>query len=267
MKEVVLTPKGKPDVPLEAEVICPDEFAGKSEEEIAALEVYEGNTTVELGEYFDVEGNAGDSPEDTRIVIDGDVPWAKLIGYNMSAGEILVEGDVGRHAGAEMKGGKLIVEGDADDWLGREMKGGDITVHGNAGNYVGSTYRGEWRGMSGGRILVKGDAGDEIGEWMSDGKIIVEGNAGIMIGIHMQGGTIVVRGDVGVRPGAQMEGGTIVVCGRAEDVLPSFRYGGLEEDPVEEVTGTFHLFTGDYANGPKVEGKLYLNTALNEVPR
>ncbi|WP_456482449.1 formylmethanofuran dehydrogenase subunit C [Methanopyrus sp.] len=267
MKEVVLTPKDEPDVPLEAEVISPDELAGKSEDEIASLEVHEGNRTVELGEYFDVEGNAGDSPEETRIVIDGDAPWVKLVGYGMSAGEVVIEGDAGRHVGAEMKGGKLIVKGNANDWVGREMKGGEIVVYGDAGNYVGSTYRGEWRGMSGGRIVVHGDAGNEIGEWMSDGEIIIEGEAGDMIGIHMQGGTIIVKGNVGVRAGTQMEGGTVVVCGRAEDVLPSFRYEGIEEDPVDGVTGTFHRFTGDYVNGPKVEGKLYLNTALNEVPR
>ncbi len=266
MREVILTPKERPDVPLEAEVITPDEFAGRDPEEILELTVYEGNRERELGDFFDLEGRPGDSADETRIVIDGDVDHVKLIGHEMSGGEIIVEGDVGRHAGAQMEGGRLVVKGDADDWVGREMKGGEIIVKGDAGNYVGATYRGEWRGMSGGRIVVKGDAGDEIGEWMSDGEIVIEGDAGIMIGIHMQGGQIIVRGSCGVRPGAEMEAGTIVVQGRVEDILPTFKYQGTERDPVDGVSGEFHLFKGDYSNGPDVKGKLYVDAALNDVP-
>jgi len=267
VKEVILTPKERPDVPLEAEVITPDEFAGRDPEEILSLTVHEGNRERELGDFFDLEGRPGDSADQTRIIIDDDVDHVKLIGHRMTAGEIIIEGNAGRHTGAQMRGGRLVIHGHADDWLGREMRGGEILVEGNAGNYVGATYRGEWRGMSGGRIHVKGDAGHEIGEWMSDGRIIIEGNAGIMTGIHMQGGQILIQGDCGARPGAEMENGTIIVQGRAEDILPSFRYQGTETDPTDETPGEYHLFQGDYANGPDVKGKLYLNAALNDVPR
>ncbi len=264
MKVIILEPKEDFEVPIEAEVIKPDEFAGLSIDEIEALKVHEGNTERELGELFDVEGETADDPEDIEIRIAGDVPNVKYIGHAMTAGRIVIEGDTGMHTGAEMEGGEIIVQGNADSWVGREMKGGKLIVEGDAGDYVGSTYRGEWRGTKGGTIIVKGDAGNEIGEWMADGEIIIEGSVSRMAGIHMQGGRIIVKGDADLWAGAEMEGGEIIIMGRAEDVLPGFKYEGVTE--VDGVPGTYHMFVGDHACGLDVEGKLYLNSALNPRP-
>ena len=49
MNTVTLTPKAKPDLYLEVDNINPDRFAGKTNEEIAALHLYEGSTQHLLG--------------------------------------------------------------------------------------------------------------------------------------------------------------------------------------------------------------------------
>ena len=52
----VLTPKERPHVPLEAEVLSPDVVAGLSNSEIRGLSVYHGKRQLPLGEFF--EGGA-----------------------------------------------------------------------------------------------------------------------------------------------------------------------------------------------------------------
>jgi len=91
------------------------------------------------------------------------------IGYNLSKGKLIVEGNLGYSAGAKMTGGHMIVYGNADTSAGYEMKGGKITVSGNVTDNLGDT-------MYGGQILVQGDAGSFIGTYMDGGKIIVKGN-------------------------------------------------------------------------------------------
>ena len=55
-----------------------------------------------------------------------------FIGYGMTAGEIHVHGNAGRHLGGEMNGGLILVEGNAGDWVGGEMHAGLIRVAGSA---------------------------------------------------------------------------------------------------------------------------------------
>src|SRR5437660_5320930 len=94
---------GNTSIPVEAEAITPDNFAGKSVAEIAALPVQHGNAQAPLGEFFTVEGNA----EDREIVLEGDCSRVKLMGAAMTSGRITVHGDVGMHLGAEMTGGEI----------------------------------------------------------------------------------------------------------------------------------------------------------------
>ena len=82
-----------------------------------------------LAELFTVTGD----PADGRIDFEGDLAGVHFIGYGMTAGEIHVHGNAGRHLGGEMTGGRIVVEGNAGDWVGGEMHGGLIHVAGSAG--------------------------------------------------------------------------------------------------------------------------------------
>ncbi len=94
MEKITLTPNSEKYLVLEAEVITPDAFAGKTIEEIKALQVWEGNTAHPLGRFFEVSGTTAASAADQAIVINGSVPRVKYIGSKMTAGAILCKGDV-----------------------------------------------------------------------------------------------------------------------------------------------------------------------------
>src|SRR4051794_28194073 len=111
---------GSTTIPVEAECIAPDQLAGKTAAEVAALPVQHGNAPAALGDFFRVEGDAGDR----EVVIEGDCGRVKWIGAGMTGGRITVHGNVGMHLGSEMRGGEIRVHGQAGDWVGGEMRGG-----------------------------------------------------------------------------------------------------------------------------------------------
>ena len=251
-------------VPIEAQCITPDNFAGKSIDEIASLQVWEGNRKRALNELFIIEGKASAKPEKVSIQIFGDLGKVRRIGAGMSTGEIIVEGDAGMHLGEEMKGGSITVTSDADSWAGSMMTGGTIEIKGNAGDYVGAPYRGSTGGMRGGAIVVHGNAGNEAGCFMRGGLIKISGNVGEFAGIHMRNGTILVQGNSEGRAGAEMLGGKIIICGYVPSILPTFTIDGIRPRVKvngERVTGPFYRFIGDLADGG--DGKLYVSQTRN----
>ena len=158
-----------------------------------------------------------------NIQLEGDLSRVKLIGSGMSAGRIVIDGDVGMHVGTAMSGGEIVVEGNAGDWVGAEMTGGRLIIKGNAGHLVGSGYRGSPIGVQGGEIIVYGNAGNEVGGAMRRGLIAVGGNSGDFTGVNMLAGSIFVLGNMGWRPGAGMVRGSIISMQSAE-MLPTFSY-------------------------------------------
>lgn len=212
--------RGTTTIPVEAEAITPDNLAGKTPAEIAALSVQHGNAPAPLGEFFTIEGDAADR----QIVLEGDCSRVKWIGAGMTTGKITVHGNVGMHLGSEMKGGEIEVHGNASDWVGGEMRGGRIHVHGHAGHLVGAGYRGSRVGMRGGVILVHGHAGNEIGSAMRRGLIVIGGEAGDFAGVGLVAGSVFLFGPVGVRLGAEMKRGTIALFGPRPALLPTFRF-------------------------------------------
>src|ERR1700733_15263388 len=123
-------------IPVEAECITPNALAGKTTAQIADLPVQHGNAPARLGEFFRVEGDAGDQ----QIVIEGGCSRVKLVGTGMTSGSITIEGNIGMHVGAEMRGGMIDVKGNAADWAGAEMRDGTIRIRGDAGHLVGAGY-------------------------------------------------------------------------------------------------------------------------------
>ncbi|MHA2122710.1 MAG: formylmethanofuran dehydrogenase subunit C [Promethearchaeota archaeon] len=267
MPELKLKLKKKTDFPIEADVISPDIFAGKSPAEIKKMEVFHGNEAKTLGDFFDVSGKTGEIA-DTKIVIDGDVSNVKRIGEKMTGGEIVVNSSVGMHVGNNMTGGKILVNGNADDWAGAMLNGGELEITGDAGHYVGAAYRGFWKGMQNGTIKVHGRIGDEALTWVNGSKPAKRfptlrcGSAGSFLGIHSHGGTIIVEGDCDRCTGADLVRGTIVVKGKVSRRLPSFKkIGEVKEIELmngEKITGKFIEYSGDHSvekNHSKIDKK------------
>src|SRR5262249_16121829 len=113
---LLLKYKSSTTVPVEAECLTPDNLAGKTPAEVAALPVQHGNAPAPVGEFFTVEGDAGDK----HLLIEGDCGRVKWIGAGMASGRITVRGNVGMHLGSEMVGGEIEVFGQAGDWVGAE---------------------------------------------------------------------------------------------------------------------------------------------------
>jgi formylmethanofuran dehydrogenase subunit C len=215
---ITLTLKEPPAVPLEAEVVSPDTFAGLGPDAVGGLPVYLGKRRCRLDDFFAVEGPGGD-----EIEVRGDGGKVKWIGRGMTRGRVRVVGNAGMHLGAYMTGGTIEVTGNAGDWLGGEMAGGTIHVRGNAGGQVGAAYRGSPSGMAGGAILVEGSAGIEVGMRMKRGLIAVRGRVRDFAGLQMKGGTIVLMAGAEVRTGAWMTRGTIISLEPLR-LMPTFAY-------------------------------------------
>ena len=262
MGEVLLKPKGEIGIMVEAEVINPGIFTGKSEQEIEQLIVWQGPVQLPLSEFFDVDvvGSASARPEEMSIVIEGDVSRVKHIGHGMKAGVIEIHGSAGLHVGSEMIGGSIIVKGNAGSWAGMEMKGGLLHILRDAGDHVGCAYRGNWRGMSGGKIVIDGNARSQLGGGITGGEIVVEGNVENFCGIRQGGGTILVKGKAVRGVGAEMSAGTVAVCREIEQFTPGFVETGRENNPKlgdNSLVGNFAKFTGDNAISKNPKGILY----------
>jgi formylmethanofuran dehydrogenase subunit C len=251
MQTVTIKPKNDIKISVEAENISPDRFAGKSEKDIQSLEAYLGNQKTTLGDLFSIKVEGSGAAADTKIVMEGNFSRVKRIGEGMTAGLIMIKGNVDMHLGAKMSGGKITLSGNADSWAGREMKGGELIIEGDARYYLGAGYRGETCGMRGGKITVMGNALDFVGEHMCGGEIYVKGNAGIMAGISNNGGKIVIGGSTS-RPGSEMAKGTIIINGSVAEMMPVYKAEGTEA--VDGVT--YKKYTGDVIVGGK--GVLYI---------
>ncbi|MBY0522546.1 MAG: formylmethanofuran dehydrogenase subunit C [Gemmataceae bacterium] len=253
---ITLTLKDQPNVPLEAENLCPDVTASLTNDQVRALPVYLGKRKCRADDFFAIEGEASD-----ELTIRGDAARVKWIGRGMTRGRITIEGNAGMHLGAHMKGGAIEVTGNASDWAGAEMAGGFIRIHGNAGGQIGAAYRGSMSGMKDGTILIGGSAGLELGMRMKRGIIAVKGLVRDFAGLQMKGGTIFLLGGAEIRTGAWMVRGTIVTLSPIK-LLPTFSSACTYNPtflrlyakhlatlgislPCEPQRGTYQRYTGD----------------------
>jgi formylmethanofuran dehydrogenase subunit C len=259
---IILAPKRKFEVPIQAACITPETFKGKTPAEIAELPVTEGNQPLKLGDIFEIIQDNTPTPD---ITINGDASKVKRIGQSMASGEIVINGDVGMHTGEKMCGGKITVNGNAGNWTGSEMKGGTIEIHGDAGDYMAAAYRGSSAGMKGGLITVDGKVGSDVGTHLHGGVIKIRGGAGRFLGYHMSNGAILVDAQSDMRPGACMTGGKIVITGKIDEVLPSFTIDSVKPkvkiDDTTNVAGPFYVFLGDLAEHGT--GKIFVSKIAN----
>jgi len=259
---IILTPKRKFEVPVQAAYISPDVFKAKDIPEISNLPVTEGNRNLKLGNLFEIQE---DNLETPYITINGDASKVKRIGQAMKTGEILVNGDCGMHTGEKMAGGKITVNGSIGGWSGNDMKGGLIEVHGDAGDYLASPYRGTATGMKGGVIVVDGKVGSDVGCYLHGGVLKIAGGAGRFLGYHMSAGAILVDKECDTRAGACMTGGKIVITGNIQEVMPTFTIDSVKPkvkiDDTQTVAGPFYVFLGDLAEHGT--GKIFVSKANN----
>ena len=86
-------------LPIEAEAICPETMSKTID-----LSLFVGNEKKKITEVFDirVDGEAA-GPATTEIILVGDCSRVKRVGEYMTAGKIIIEGDIGIARGAEYK--------------------------------------------------------------------------------------------------------------------------------------------------------------------
>ena len=111
MNTVTVTLEKQPELYLEADLITPDQFAGKSVEEIGAIEISEGKIKYPLAAFAKIEGASGATAAETKIVLNGDWTRVKRIGQQMTAGEIVINSNTDMYTGGWVEGGENTVKG------------------------------------------------------------------------------------------------------------------------------------------------------------
>ena len=212
----------QPTLRIDARVLTPAALAGLDAPAIERLPIQQGRHTLALAEFFDVRAPAATSPSGDdntpRLVLQGDLSRVDHIGLATSAGELIIDGDVGHHLGTAQSGGHIEVRGNSGDLAGAERSGGSLTVHGNVADYAGASLPGSMDGMRGGVFIVRGRAGDRVGDRMRRGSLIVLGEVGDFAASRMVAGTLVVGGKLGAHPAWRMRRGTLICAGAAPEL-------------------------------------------------
>ncbi len=223
MKPLVLTLKHEPDQRLDLAPLVPHLLAGKSAQEIAAIELQTTREKRTAGDIFKIK------PGGVELIrFEGSSSRLDNIGLKLKAGEIAVEGDCGKSLGRGMSGGRIMAYGDCGPYAGSAMSGGRLEIAGDAGGFLCAPLEGEMEGMTGGLLIVRGSAGERAGDRLRRGTIVIEGSAGDYPGSRMIAGTLVVLGGCGSLPGYLMRRGTIVLA-NPPGLAPTFADCGVNE--------------------------------------
>jgi len=217
VRPLAFTSRTAPGQRLDLSPLTPDNLAGKTAAEIAAIELGTTRVRVTAGEVFRIR--EGDP---TAVLIEGGSARFDRVGMGMSTGAIRVEGEVGVQAGRLMSGGQLTIRGAAGPFAGSGMTGGTVVIQGDAGERLGGPLSGETVGMSGGVLHVHGDAGERAGDRLRRGVILIDGRAGAYVGSRMIAGTLAIGGEAGDLPGYLMGRGTILLGRGATLLSPTF---------------------------------------------
>lgn len=255
-------------LPVDGSPLKPETFRERSSGDAARVALRVGNATAELGDLFDLEGDAADE----SLIIEGELQHIHKLARGMTRGSLVVRGDVGHQAGAEMAGGLIHVHGSCGDWAGAERRGGMLRISGDAGHSLGAAYPGSRHGMREGVILVEGSVGNDAGLMMRRGLIAVGGSAGSGMGRGLIAGTIVACDRVGAAAGVGMKRGTLILTaeGAVGPISPTFAFAGRMRHPFLTIyakrlaewgfavpsavfSGLLDRYNGDLANGGQGE--------------
>ncbi|MEI6238870.1 MAG: formylmethanofuran dehydrogenase subunit C [Planctomycetia bacterium] len=203
--------------------VVPDRVAQLSADALGRLVVHADERPADLGTLFRIAGDAADG----RIECRGDFSRVHRLAAGMTRGEIVVTGNVGRHAGEGMAGGTLTIHGDAGDWLACEMTGGTVHVAGAAGDNAAAALPGSRHGMRGGLVTIAGNAGCLAGARMRRGILAIGGDCGPAAAFELRAGTVLVAGVVGPEAGHGMQRGSLVAAGPRFQPPVTFRHGAV----------------------------------------
>ncbi len=206
MSALTLTLKNAPEQRIDMAPLTPDNLAGKSMADIAAIELLSGNRRLRVDSLFDIAGDdAG------NLVINNANGKLDFIGRGMKQGSITVNGNAGSYLAFQMRKGEITLNGNADAFAASGMAGGLLKVNGNVGDFLAAAIPGDRKGMKGGTVIITGNAGDRAGDQMRRGIILIEGNVGAYCASRMLAGTIGVMGSVGDHIGYGMRRGTLLL--------------------------------------------------------
>jgi formylmethanofuran dehydrogenase subunit C len=203
--------------------VVPDRIVALTASDLGRLVVRADERLTELGTLFRITGTAADG----RIECRGDFSRVHGVGAGMAAGEIVVAGNAGRHAGEGMTGGTLTIQGDAGDWLACEMTGGTVHVAGSAGDNAAAALPGSRHGMRGGLVMIAGHVGCLAAARMRRGILAVGGDCGPAAAFELRAGTVLVAGAVGPDAGHGMQRGSLVAAGARFEPPATFCKGAV----------------------------------------
>ncbi|MDX2290178.1 MAG: formylmethanofuran dehydrogenase subunit C [Hyphomicrobiaceae bacterium] len=250
--------------------VCPAVVAGKTAREIAALPLGAAVNAPVLGDLFDVLAATRDA-----LVIEAGSDRLDFVGAGLISGtRLIIDGDVGAHAGSGLAGGHLDIRGTVGAHLGSSMRSGLISITGSAGDNLGGPAPAKRDGLKGGIIHVGGDIGGYCGERMRAGTVIARGRIGDQAAPRMMGGTIFAQSGFGSGPGALLRRGTLIApsaarllptfvdCGRHRllilDMMGRYLQGALGDLAPPAICTPVHRFMGDTASIGR--GELLLTT-------
>ena len=222
MTGLVLTLREPPSQRVDMSALTPRALAGRAPKDVAALTLPCGNRSLRVDELFQVSGTMVLPREEGRIAIRKATSRLDRIGFGMTHGTVIVEGDSGAYAGMGMTGGSLRISGSVGPFAACVMAGGELRIGGDAGEFLGAAVPGERIGMHGGVVSVAGNAAARAGDELRRGTLLIGGNAGPYCGARMIAGTILVLGEIGDFLGLGMKRGTILLARKPKRLLATF---------------------------------------------
>lgn len=160
MSHIVLTAK-----PVSRQIDCralsPQALQGKTAVEITAIKLTKHLT---VGEVFEVSVDG--SVEALKVTFKNTHSQHAYIGFGMTAGQVIVEGDAGDFLGAQIQNGVLICKGNAGARAGDRMRRGMLLIEGNVGEYCASD-------MMAGTLGVLGNTSAHLGYGMKRGTLLL----------------------------------------------------------------------------------------------
>ena len=224
MSGLRLSLRTRPPARVDGSALLPEKLQGQTLDAIRRIRLPGWNEMLDVGELFDVAGDATD-----RLQIDQLDGSIDRLGANATTGTLVLRGHAGDYVGEGLRGASIEVEGTAGDYLGCGMRRGRVEVGGSAGHFAGSGRAGELQGMSGGTLLVRGHVGDRAADRMRRGVLLVEGDAGDYLASRMLAGTVVLLGRAAGCAGYLMRRGTVILDQRPAQMLPTFNANGLQD--------------------------------------
>jgi formylmethanofuran dehydrogenase subunit C len=203
-----LTLKGPLHEPIDGSALTPERLAAIPLPDLMSLPLaMPGARHVQLDELFWVQCPVG--PSD-MMVIRGDCRSIDRLGYGMTGGTLVIDGDGGDRVGSCMRGGLILVAGNAGDEVCSGLRGGTVAIAGNCGDRLGAPLPGERSGIRGGDVIVAGSVGARACQRMRRGTVWIAGDVGDYLAPHMIAGTILVLGKASSHWGMGMRRGSLV---------------------------------------------------------